>query len=289
LSFEEFRLEYVDYGTKRSFEFDIKDCQIDNQLSTTYFPVLLYSHVKEPPEFFKLSIIQSLEHPDISYYNYISLLCREFNIQIDEELLIKLLAFIDVTIDTLMQQQPASASVIASPPGASSRQPLPTASLSESGVPQAPTQSPIASSTPDASASASSGTTGGNSSGSGGKRNMDMIGHQFQVMNLGGDDDTGHVVYNEMFHINPFKVNLSFVGHGRDEHDPNNRTSLTSALLAIPEKLIPSVENVPITLKGLLLKHSFSTNSDMKQRIVEHYKRQLTQEYVVFHSNCYCV
>jgi vacuolar protein sorting-associated protein 13A/C len=247
LSLDEFRVEYVDYGSKRSFEFDIKDCQIDNQLATTYFPVLLYSTTKEPPEFFKLSVIQSLEHPDIAYYNYISLLCREFFIQIDEELLIKLLAFIDVTIETLLQQGNNSNS--------------------------------------------SSGNSGGIGGGGGGSDNggsssgvsggdADILGHKFSVMAVGGDDDTSRVIYNELFHINPFKVNLTFLGHGRDEHDPNNRTNLTSALLAIPEKLVPSVENVPIGLKGLLLRHSFSTTSEMMQRISEHYKRQLTQEHV---------
>jgi len=40
---------------------------------------------------------------DIDYYNYISLLCREFNLQLDEELLIKLLSFIDVTMESMQE------------------------------------------------------------------------------------------------------------------------------------------------------------------------------------------
>jgi vacuolar protein sorting-associated protein 13A/C len=107
------------------------------------------------------------------------------------------------------------------------------------------------------------------------------------VMSLGSNDDDGKMTYNEIFHLNPFKFNLSFLSHGRDDPDQtsatnggrsNNRANLSSILLAIPEKLIPNVELAPIGLKGLLLSHSFATSSELYQRIAEHYKRQLLQE-----------
>lgn len=105
-------------------------------------------------------------------------------------------------------------------------------------------------------------------------------------MGLGSSDDDGKMTYNEIFHLNPFKFNLSFLSNGREENEAsaaansrsNNRANLSSILLAIPEKLIPSVEYAPIGLKGLLLRHSFATSSELYQRIAEHYKRQLLQE-----------
>lgn len=97
---DELQVEYVLSGTKQSTEILIKDCQIDNQLSSTYFPVLLYSPVREPPNFFKMALIKSIEQKDIDYYNYVSVLCRELFLQLDEEIVIRLLGFIDVTLET---------------------------------------------------------------------------------------------------------------------------------------------------------------------------------------------
>jgi vacuolar protein sorting-associated protein 13A/C len=97
---DELAVEYVLTAAKQSIELLIRDCQIDNQLSSTYFPVLLYSPVREPPNFFKLAIIKSVEPKDVDYYNYVSVLCRELFLQLDEEIVIKLLGFIDVTLES---------------------------------------------------------------------------------------------------------------------------------------------------------------------------------------------
>jgi len=76
-------------------------------------------------------------------------------------------------------------------------------------------------------------------------------------MSLGVGEDHSRMIYHELLHINPIRMNLTFIGHEQarqenssDDTEPNPRASIASMLLAIPEKLVPNVDNAPISLKS---------------------------------------
>uniref|UniRef100_A0A6B2L199 Intermembrane lipid transfer protein VPS13-like C-terminal domain-containing protein n=1 Tax=Arcella intermedia TaxID=1963864 RepID=A0A6B2L199_9EUKA len=90
---------------KRFIKLTIKDCQIDNQLPNAPYPVLLYSQVKDHPEFLKFSLVVSEEQRDIYHIHYFSILMQELEFCADEFLAIQLLRFIDLTMESLEKEE----------------------------------------------------------------------------------------------------------------------------------------------------------------------------------------
>jgi vacuolar protein sorting-associated protein 13A/C len=75
--------------------------QIDNQLLTTFNPVVLHSKTSTPPQFLKLATVRDKTYSNILYLRYFSLLIRECWVCCDEELLLKLLSFSDFLMESL--------------------------------------------------------------------------------------------------------------------------------------------------------------------------------------------
>ena len=83
------------------------------------------------------------------------------------------------------------------------------------------------------------------------------------------------MIYFEMLHINPVKCNVSFVNvHAIDDIYANS----AAKLIGFPTKLLQNIDKAPLTLNLLLLKHPFTTEEDLINRITIHYKRQSLQQ-----------
>jgi hypothetical protein len=65
--------------------------QIDNQLATTQFPVLLSSRNNTDDKFFSVSLIKYNQYETLDYFHYFSVLMQEIDLNIDDALLSLLL------------------------------------------------------------------------------------------------------------------------------------------------------------------------------------------------------
>lgn len=73
--------------------------QIDNQLDSTPFPVVMVAHKPfEVKELLHLSVVKSNLYSDVDYYQYFSILVQELDINIDETFLGHLLKFINTNV-----------------------------------------------------------------------------------------------------------------------------------------------------------------------------------------------
>jgi len=220
ITFEGLMAEYITYVKKQSIEVGIKDCQIDNQLATAYHPVLLYSTAEKPPQFLKFCMIKNNAYPNILYLSYLSLLVREMNVLVDEEIVLKLLSFIDVTLET----------------------------LHDKNVSEIEELNPL----------------------------------EPRVIE---NEANARIVYQELVHLNPIRLNLTFTAIKHDENHDQISNTLARMLLKIPDKLLPNVENAPIVLNALVIGHTFTTQDDLTTSLTEHYKsRFLRQLYKILGS-----
>lgn len=110
----------IDFSNgQQTLELVVSDCQvslatytlrercliykIDNHMLGAPFPVLLSAPAEEPPNFFKLSLARSVTnsaHQNVSLQRiqYFSVLLRKLEIQMDENSLLRLLKFIDMSV-----------------------------------------------------------------------------------------------------------------------------------------------------------------------------------------------
>lgn len=235
---------YVNYGVRWSIDASIGDVQIDNQIPTTFYPVAVFSLGDAPKDWLRFSMIRSYEYTDIIYQPFVSVLLRATTIRLDELLVLKLLDLTGVTL-------------------------------------------------------ASFANTGKTS----------LLTSNVDVMALGEDEDASKMIYNHLYLLNPVALNVSFLSSASaararetqiQQYDqdffhmtvggasgsgggllPGSRADQrkqTNAILGIPDKFIPNVESAPINLNALLLKHSFVSSDQLRNRILQHYKNQLVRQ-----------
>ena len=230
---------YVNYGVRWSLDLSIGDIQIDNQIPTTFYPVAVFSLGDAPEHWLRFSMIRSYEHADIIYQPFVSLLLRATTIRLDELLVLKLLDLTGVTI----------------------------ASFSNTGK-------------------------------------AALLTSNTDVMALGADEDASKMIYNHLYLLNPVALNISFlssasaararetqlqlydqeyssaIGNGNPSGPVGsaNQRQQTNAILGIPDKFIPNVESAPLNLNALLLKHSFVSSDQLRNRILQHYKTQVMRQ-----------
>lgn len=231
---------YVNYGVRWSVDLSIGDIQIDNQIPTTFYPVAVFSLGDAPAQWLRFSMIRSYEYADIIYQPFVSVLLRATTIRLDELLVLKLLDLTGVTL----------------------------ASFSNT--------------------------------------NTALLTSNVDVMTLGEHEDASKMIYNHLYLLNPVALNVSFLSSAsaaRARHTqiqqydqdyftssaatmggplgPGNRADQrqqTNVILGIPDKFIPNVESAPINLNALLLKHSFVSSDQLRNRIMQHYKTQLVRQ-----------
>ena len=117
---DNFVFTYVNYPEKRTLELFVKDFQIDNQVSYI-LPTVLYSVAEAPPQFLRMSAVFSnlskctalllrilltdLTDKSVNHIQYFSVLLRETFLALDERTLLKLLYFVDITLETLQTDE----------------------------------------------------------------------------------------------------------------------------------------------------------------------------------------
>eukprot|EP01156_Anaeramoeba_ignava_P002311 Anaeramoba_ignava/a218061_314.p1 GENE.a218061_314~~a218061_314.p1 ORF type:complete len:527 (+),score=169.74 a218061_314:330-1910(+) len=81
----------------QEFEFSLEKFQIDNQLPTSLYPILIEQKpLSDPKPVLKASFVRSLIYGDeLDYYKYASFLLQELIIKVDDGFVYKLLDFID--------------------------------------------------------------------------------------------------------------------------------------------------------------------------------------------------
>eukprot|EP00026_Physarum_polycephalum_P000020 Phypoly_transcript_00020.p1 GENE.Phypoly_transcript_00020~~Phypoly_transcript_00020.p1 ORF type:complete len:3396 (+),score=660.90 Phypoly_transcript_00020:132-10319(+) len=83
------QIEMTQSTREITFELQLGDMQIDNQLYTTEFPVLIQSSNKEPNKpFLHVSVIKSITAASITYFRYFSVLVQEMTAQVEDGLLL---------------------------------------------------------------------------------------------------------------------------------------------------------------------------------------------------------
>uniref|UniRef100_A0A6B2L1W7 Uncharacterized protein n=1 Tax=Arcella intermedia TaxID=1963864 RepID=A0A6B2L1W7_9EUKA len=83
----------------------IQEFQIDNQLPSAPYPVLLHTRIRDHPQFFKGSLLFSEEQRNLYHLHYLSFLMNQLEISIDEHLAIQLMRFIDLTMESLEKEE----------------------------------------------------------------------------------------------------------------------------------------------------------------------------------------
>lgn len=96
----------------------------------------------------------------------------------------------------------------------------------------------------------------------------------FNVLELNEQEDAySKMIYTHVFHINPSKFNFSYIGG-----DDRESQELVKAILKLPKEIISAVDRAPIKLAGILIEHSFHSQSDLISKIYEHYKSEITRQ-----------
>jgi hypothetical protein len=231
-------------------EFRVARLQVDNQLYSTPFPVMLAPNLQNKrargKSFFHASIVKSTAYTSIDYYTYASFLMQEFDVMVEDSWIFILLQFVNsLPFDKL----PAPAvlpralpELIAAARDAGLAHSLDPylcddASLGLKGVAAAP----------DAAAAAGAGTAA-----------------------------AARKLYFELLHLNPIKVNLSFQmikGVGAFVDNPLLRTVLQTLV-----KTVANLDNAPLRFNALVLESVFSSQATLQSQIVAHYQSQGLRE-----------
>ena len=96
ISIEGLQVLYCIGNENHSFQGQISELQIDNQLFSTMFPILLHSKSRGPNQpFFQVSILKSTRYSHLRYIPYFALKFQEMDVKIDEVCLLRLLSFIE--------------------------------------------------------------------------------------------------------------------------------------------------------------------------------------------------
>ena len=102
LSANDLWLDYSNSESQMRVEVRVKSLQIDNQLTSTHFPVLLCrNQFKGDPnaDFFHFSMIKSNFYTSIDYFHYFSFLLQEMDLHIDDTIINSILKFLDLQLD----------------------------------------------------------------------------------------------------------------------------------------------------------------------------------------------
>ena len=82
-------------------------------------------------------------------------------------------------------------------------------------------------------------------------------------------------LYFEFLHINPIKVNLTFSLCAEGETRTDNPVRATLGAIGVA---VANVDDAPISLNTLVLKHAFKTQSELMSRVAKHYQNQVISE-----------
>ena len=160
----------------QSFELQIGELQIDNQLFATPFPLLLYSKPVEKQPFFQMNILKSNRYKHLTYIPLFALKFQEIDFKMDEVCLLRLLNFIDLINNYLASRKIEEKQV-------NLFKCLPTIEI----------YSTIA--------------TGANNNGNAGPANE-------PEQSADASGGSSGALYFDLLHINPIRINLSFITTG---------------------------------------------------------------------------
>lgn len=104
LSLESISFEYENSNIAQGFQCMIGKLQIDNQLSSSHFPVFLAPHPTNKKKMFHLSAVKSNQYESIDFFLYFSVLLQELDLNIDENFLNQLINFINPLLETYYQK-----------------------------------------------------------------------------------------------------------------------------------------------------------------------------------------
>lgn len=250
-------VSYVNYSVRWSLDLSIGDVQIDNQIPATFYPVAVYSLGDAPEHWLRFSMIRSYEYADIIYQPFVCLLLRATTIRVDELLLLKLLDLTGVTLASFVNTGETS---------------LTTSNVDVMALGEDEDASkmiynhlyllnPVALTISFLSSSSSS-------------RARET---QMQLY----DQDSSF----SMFSSSSSSSNSSGAGNAEigysGEGSSGNRTyqrKQANAILGISDRFIPNVDSAPLNLNALLLKHSFVSSDQLRNRILQHYKAQVMRQ-----------
>ncbi|KAL6077052.1 Vacuolar Protein [Balamuthia mandrillaris] len=109
----------------------------------------------------------------------------------------------------------------------------------------------------------------------------ELLAKDDMICPLPSTTDTSRMLYFEFFHINPLQVNITLVTLTFHKDNP---VRLAFGALGLGIKL-PNIEGAPIRLNSLILRHPFTTQEELIERISAHYVRQaIIQAYKVLGS-----
>jgi len=209
-------------GSSQSLELSIAQLQIDNQLYSTPFPILLYSRPVENQCFFQMSLLKSNQYPHLKYLPYFAVKFQEMDIKIDEICLLRILNFLEVITNF-----------------AASRK------LEENEM------------------------------------KLFCYSPSFRLSDV-ELQMTGTMVYFDILHINPIRLNLSFETTGGNT-DLEKNSILVKSLRA--GGFLANIDGAPLRLNGLILKNPMCSQQELISRISQHYTRQaLTGVYKILGS-----
>eukprot|EP01125_Pyxidicula_operculata_P010729 TRINITY_DN352_c4_g1_i1.p1 TRINITY_DN352_c4_g1~~TRINITY_DN352_c4_g1_i1.p1 ORF type:complete len:3355 (-),score=688.04 TRINITY_DN352_c4_g1_i1:19-10083(-) len=248
-SIEQFHTVYTSYYKKKhTFSIIIGNFQVDNQAVRRPYPIL-FSRATSPPEFLKLSFAYTKE-TQIIILDMFSMLLKEIEISLDEDTLLRLLTFIDITQDSLDKSDEKLVLRDASH-NMSHEQ-----SLIVMGSAQTEAQIQ-ASGISDVKESKES-----------------MIYVKFLYINP--------ISVRITFKANRV-ANYEVEDANMSKKEKQNNTA--SILLAVPQGLLPNVERAPLIFNGFLFEHLMTSSSDIGQRLFRTYQNQLlSQVYTILGS-----
>lgn len=218
-SFKMIRIDYRLLSKRQEFLVVIWDMQIDNQLMTCTWPILLsrVPSAKDNEDFCQFLMIKSREYSTIDFFHAFSFMIYEMDLKVDDEIINKLVAFVNISY--LDKQTEAG----------------------KKGLKDEITKRPILADDIQTSSS----------------KNM----------------------YFHFFNIHPVKCNISFCLSGNNSSSGSgSEYNFVKSILGAIGVTVAGIENAPIGLNTLILKHSFNTRNDMIQRIGRHYRLQLLAE-----------
>ena len=109
LTMDEFHMLAVFGEESQSLQLSIRAFQIDNQLLTTPYPLMLYSPpVPKGDPFFQISVLRSTRYTHLRYIPYFAVRFQELNVKVDEDCLLKLLRFSDSLTSWMAARRPAN-------------------------------------------------------------------------------------------------------------------------------------------------------------------------------------
>jgi hypothetical protein len=224
----------------QKLEFRVSRFQIDNQLYSTPFSVMLAPNLQNKrargKPFFHMSVVKSSAYTSIDYYNYASFLVQELDVRVEDSWLFVLLQFANS---------------------------LPLDKLPSAAAPP-PTLAELV-----ARARAADLVHA-----------IDYYLCDDAALGLGDGAAVAAApsrkIYFELLHLNPIKVNLSFQmikGVGAFVDNPLLRTVLQTVV-----KTVANLDNAPLRFNALVLESVFSSQATLQSQIVAHYRSQGLRE-----------